>query len=684
MNDALLMTIEDLTAPGIKVLDGIAGAAKTSHAVQLLKENAIPYVHLTSTNRLKRDILSRFGGEADTIASGLFDNLHGFYTGERTPGCRTLLIDEPLQTSPRVFDWAESHTDYNVIFCTDSRQMLSPGGGQSCLKRLNALKESASVYNYDVSHRPIDQWTADTYSRLYSMAEDDRSTMLYVQSRVDFDSISVDDLPEYSPSDAYLCHTNEVEEVLYDEWALSRRYDLDLIPKGSIARVPVKRVDKYPILPQNRVRGAYTAYWQVSNICSVYRYQGSEVEKGNDLWFFIPEGAQGFTLRELYTMVTRAKTTESVHIRFLQKSPRSGMVLTSFQGLPILTEKAYPVDHDVPDVDSYRSELKAANDTAPEGIVYTSLVRDGRDLMTALRPKQGPAPRAKITPLSMTKHVPEMRLRDPELFYHEIDRSGYTGVLRYPLNPDYLGRGNGPYEYALDLSSAYPHALAKCGTPDGTTYRPSMDGAIRFYLVTGGRYFQPGTMVTGVIHDNIACNRDYVDVPIGSCDVVPAALDPYSKGLLRMATESIESKADVKSIHWGWFQKPYLSPVYDSNWKIKGWARKEDNRYFLLPIAIMSEVCYTILRIKEAIYGTDVLGETCVDCVYFNGYDVMRIAEDVKTAIPGYDFRIVRNEMGRIGDDPIVFQSFADLPHKKDVTRKKKREAKRRERAKAI
>ena len=79
----------------IKILDGIAGCGKTTYLSTTLEKNGTPYIHMTSTNRLKRDIQNRFPNRnVTTTASGLFRTENcKFYSTESAPDCKTLVID---------------------------------------------------------------------------------------------------------------------------------------------------------------------------------------------------------------------------------------------------------------------------------------------------------------------------------------------------------------------------------------------------------------------------------------------------------------------------------------------------------------------------------------------------------------------------------------------------------------
>lgn len=114
----------------VKVIYGVAGRGKSSIINDFFRSRNIPYLWTTSTNKLKRDAIERYGCEAATVCSALFSSENGqFYLEEKDPDCKTIIIDEILQTSPKVLKWIENHVGrYNIIVLTDMKQMLNERG----------------------------------------------------------------------------------------------------------------------------------------------------------------------------------------------------------------------------------------------------------------------------------------------------------------------------------------------------------------------------------------------------------------------------------------------------------------------------------------------------------------------------------------------------------------------------
>lgn len=114
----------------VKVVYGVAGRGKSSIINDFFRSHNIPYLWTTSTNKLKRDAIERYGCEASTVCSALFSSENGqFYLEEKDPEYKTIIIDEILQTSPKVLKWIENHVGrYNIIVLTDMKQMLNERG----------------------------------------------------------------------------------------------------------------------------------------------------------------------------------------------------------------------------------------------------------------------------------------------------------------------------------------------------------------------------------------------------------------------------------------------------------------------------------------------------------------------------------------------------------------------------
>ena len=201
----------------VKVFDGIAGSAKSTAAAFLLKDTN--YARYTSTNKLRKDAENRFGGDTLTIAGGLFNTENGvFFASEKENEYENILIDEALQTDCKLFSYVEKMVGKkNVIICTDSKQMLPPTFGSSVLAKFKKFCSLDFVKCVNLSHslRAINEESQDMYNKCYKVAEIN-DTRLF-----DFykDLLPVCDIENitYSRKNAYICHSNKIENFLYDK-----------------------------------------------------------------------------------------------------------------------------------------------------------------------------------------------------------------------------------------------------------------------------------------------------------------------------------------------------------------------------------------------------------------------------------------------------------------------------------
>lgn len=302
----------------VKVFYGVAGRGKSSKVVDYLKANNVPFLWTTSTNKLKRDAIARYGIEASTVCSALFVNDKGrFYLEPKTPEHTTVIIDEILQTDPKVIDWIEQHRGaINIIVLTDTHQMLT----QSC-NNFVTIFNTFLTQPYVVADegtttlRARDQQTKDIIEDLYKA--EGSATTEFVKLASTLPIIDYKDMP-FNLHDIYICHKNVTEDYLYKDKNLQllhrKGIKADLIPKGSIANKPPKNETLYPILSQIQAeREKATGYYQVANIGSCTRYQGAECKDTQKLYYIVTPSSV-ITNREWYTVVSRCWTIKSLVI----------------------------------------------------------------------------------------------------------------------------------------------------------------------------------------------------------------------------------------------------------------------------------------------------------------------------------------------------------------------------------
>lgn len=328
----------------VKCIYGVAGRGKSSVVVDYLKTNDIPFLWSTSTNKLKRDAMERYNINAATTCSALFRSENGmFYIDEKTPDVKTIVIDEILQTSVKVIDWIENHVgEYNIICLTDMKQMLAKGVGREknlLQKFCEMLQKSYVITDEDTStKRARDQETKDKIEELYSLPGNGCDAFLRDLKSKRFPVIMYEDM-EFNTHDVFITHKNTTEDFLYRDKHLSRgTYNADeLIPKGSLASKPPKDYTRHPIMSQRQAEIARaTAYYQLANVGSCTRYQGSECDATKKLYYIITPTSK-ITNREWYTVVSRCWLLDSIVIvvyNDLENRP-----MTTFRGRKIKDQK---------------------------------------------------------------------------------------------------------------------------------------------------------------------------------------------------------------------------------------------------------------------------------------------------------------------------------------------------------
>lgn len=164
----------------IKVIDGIAGAGKSSALHKILKDNKILYLRTTSTNKLKKDAMARYPEcNCQTVAGGLFTtNLKdgGYYREYKDVEEDTIVIDEILQTNSKVFQYCiDNIGKKNIIITTDSHQMLAPGQGIFILEEFKKFCKREDVYYVELTNtlRARNPETKAIFEELYRSVDNE-------------------------------------------------------------------------------------------------------------------------------------------------------------------------------------------------------------------------------------------------------------------------------------------------------------------------------------------------------------------------------------------------------------------------------------------------------------------------------------------------------------------------------
>lgn len=629
----------------LKIIDTIAGAGKSSMIDKILSDRGIQYGRYTSTNALKRDAEKRYTCHCDTIAGGLFTTEKmKFYSDEKDIEYDTVVIDEILQTSYRVFDWIKNALGKkNIIITTDSKQMLVPASDR-LYKTFLALKKSPLVVCGETGDtlRPRDEKTRACFSDMY-VSEPDGTDRILKYKKV----LHTCSFPEFNKDAVYVCHTNEIENYLYRKYGLSKRYDIDLIPKGAIARKPPKNLVNVPILSQTAAERTHaTRYLQAANVGTPTRLQGSEI-KGIGYYFI--EAKSRVSNRELYTVMTRFYHIDNLYIVYLDLPDNSE--ITEFCGKPVKKEIYFRID------DELETKTVAGVETIPEerikaiikekdgaemsGYVYRTdgiltkngLVRSEKSVSQ----KDTLYKKPRFTANGLIKKESYFDISYMPAVYRLLEREGYDRII-YPFIKNSTKKED--FVYSMDIFSAYPALLANVRLPiDGEIYPDYSADRLNFYLINRDLgALKKGAMITDSLASLV--NPDYLTF-LFSTDFVNGSR--MGKKLIDLAHKSLEDKQDIKSVHYGYFQKRFLSPAYNEDNKtyrdidfyiLSAFYTKE-----LLMVSIISELSYIMRTVQQEIKSPSFIQ---VDALHFNGKKNISTVKRVMLQWSWVDYRIKR------------------------------------------
>lgn len=689
----------------IKIFDGIAGSGKTTYLSKKFEKDGVDYLHCTSTNRLKKDIEARFPDRnVKTCASGLFrSNKIGFYTLPTEPDTKTIIIDEILQTSGAVIKWAIDHVGvYNIFICTDQKQTLSPEQDKYIFKKYIELlaNEKSVIIQPTVTHRPRTKETENFYYKSFRDSSEE-GFKLFSKLKKEFPIIRYSQLPEdFTENAAYITHTNEIEQRIYDRYNLQARYDLPLIPKGMISSKDPKNKTNYPILPQIKTKSSVMlGYWQVENVGSVIRYQGSEVEQGQKLYYLANKDSHP-TDREIYTMITRMKDINSLVIVDCPKPEKTEIF--SFNDIPILK----PVMKTVLSSDTYRvdkngkvnvsgEEVKALNGdeiTLPiyhqlvaklakdikEDEVITSLIYKGKlvNTTTIINKKSDDYKKPKLSFLSILQKDQYLKCEsmDEILFICDSLKTGYPTYPSRVRNEQLKQIKD--FRYGIDLAGSYPIALKFGDIPNGSTFRREMDGVCKTGIFVKDGYYKKGTVIMTPLYEYLIKKGERENIKdIGSFDKMESTY--IGEKFYNAYHKSIEDKQDAKAAaKWGILERHYLEKTKKGDKEV--YYKNTNNVYEPVMWAIKSYESCTIEKIRDIIYGDGFFrrGIQLVDCLYFETKEELDyIGTMILWRIPNIEFRIFKYDstISKTSNQEVIFKNYEDLKSRDEIKTERKK-----------
>ena len=239
---------------------------------------------------------------------------------------------------------------------------------------------------------------------------------------------------------------------------------------------------------------------------------------------------------------------------------------------------------------------------------------------------------------------------------HKLDHIMYARPARSVVKNDSL-RANIEYHYQIDLYSAYPHILKYEKLPvAGNLYTEEDANLLNFYKYTG-KYLNNNCIVTNDLKEYIEKNG------FGKCEYMFST--DYKIGskigdkLMEMVYKNKKTKEEAKKIHYGFYQKKYLEYDIENDC----YNRYEEHKYEILMIAVLSQLVYIMLNIRDII--SDDAYHFVTDAYFFNNIDdVNDVASRLKSRFEKYDFRIIDCTIASEEDKhgTVIYKSYPDLP----------------------
>lgn len=634
-----------------RVYDGIAGSGKSTIIDAYYKEKGIIYERETSTNQLARSTEARFGVPAFTIAGRLFKTVDGrFFAEERRPECKQIVIDEILQVDPKVFEWVKNHMwDYDITICTDTKQMLVPNFGEKAIKAFEDFIHYSDVdyYHFSETKRAYNEETRAIYNLLYKnidTEEIDVREFLKQFPKVDYNEV------RYTPKNGYITHTKAIEEYIYNDLNIALEAK-NFNTKGFLSAYRPEDLDisKYPILSQQRAEQTHAkSYLQADNIGTPTRWQGSEVDYGQKLYYFINQNSI-ITPRELYTVITRLHDINDFRVVVVD-SPK--IEFFTFNNKPVRREATMVVDNEPKNSTDWDNIFKEAEQKTENNDRFSYSKKmvccNGKKVYRLKPQKDGMSIQALVAKddKAFINYTPEIYKILEE---HGLDRLQSAQIK----NNRMMSKDT---RYSLDLFSAFLSILSKEASPSaGKLYKHYREDKLNFFKIE-----------SPVLLHNICVGEEklaqyIVNNELGTAEFLFST--DYVDGFkfaqlgLKKATKTVEDKAKTKTLHWGILEREYLTGhkkrfSADTDFYIIN----EKNMYKLIMTCLDSFITLMWLSFSKDITGNKAF---CVDEIRFNTDDIDADIERFEKMFPGYCFRVKDNDC--LESEPTGCEDFEDF-----------------------
>lgn len=672
MNDYIFGIKKDdfLNKNIIKIIDGIAGAGKSSIIDDFLKNNNINYLRTTSTNQLKIDAAKRYEIECKTICSALFNNKNGFFYDEfKEVEHNTIVIDEILQTSVKVLEWVQLNIGkVNIIITCDSKQLLSQEGESEIKNKFLELCNSNNVMyvNIEETKRPVNEETAEVYKKYYELADSDN---IYTYNYLinNFKSVNFEDI-NFNNKNAYICHTKEIEEYIYIYFNLSTNDEVERVPKGYLASKQPKNLKNYPLFSQLRAeKNKSLKYCQAKNVACPTRFQGSEVADGNKLYYIIEKNSK-IIARELYTVITRCKNINDFYIVAVdfEKTKK----IKSFNNKPIKKEIYASMEWFEDVKEPFLLDNNIINNLFSNRFKDTYKYTYNRDVIYLKNKTQQPLfvsnnyikydnnNSKKPTIKTMIKKEASLNLSYINDMYLELEKYGIDKIKKPIIKNENTKEG----KFQIDICGAYPYFLKFDFLPcDGEFSNEYNKNNLNYYIYNG-EFLTDKSIIT----ENL---KNYIeDNSLGVCEFVFSLPKQYGSktgdDVFELYHRSKEKKEETKkNMKWGILEKHFLKLNYNED----AYIIKDDCTYEIFMATIYSNLTYNMLLLNDIIQGNFIQ----VDAIYFDNLsDLDELNKKIFNIIPkNIEYRIINNE-----DKNIIFKNYEDLMTEEEFLLKRKRD----------
>lgn len=671
-----------LDSTKINVISGEAGTGKSTQTHNFYESHGMSISWDTSSHQLKRAAEEKFGHKCYTAAAGIAKTVNGkFFAELQKPNTDVVVIDEVLQLNfQRVVDFCNEFVgQIKIVLLTDVHQMLAPDAESTSIEMFNEFIKQDNVIFSEVTgtKRAWDQDTIDTYDYYYNLDSDVPITVKMLTSK--YPTIRYEDM-EYTQNATYITHSNAIEDMLYLDKSLCTLWEdenVKLIPKGGIASQDNPKRDKHPILSQIGVKKNPKfndrGYFQVANIATPTRMQGSEVEPGNKLYYMITEKSC-ISAREFYTVVTRLHYVKDLVIVICDNVEEVEPLIT-FKGLPVKKEIYLHVDYEFDesgtkylsqkDMREYIQNNYPDSDTVyyNKHIIYSNEYGDKTRLIAMMdkgyEPFDPGQRRHGVTELSLIRREGTLQYSYMPEIYRILEKIGLEGINTASVLKANVSK---KLHYNFDFTGAFPTFLKYCEVPiDGYISYKRSDNMINWYLYEGdfltNHCFIKQNLADEIVRRNAGKVTYMFSTPKQTgCIAGEESYKKYHK--------SVEDKKEAKNeLLWGALRWNYVELSEEGDC----YLLREDHKYEMLMASIYSDQAYYVLKISDAVNGSYIK----VDAVFVDYKPTKDDFEKALSVLPeGFELKLVDDN----NDKEVIFTNSKPLPTKKELASQKRRE----------